>query len=219
MRRTWRGRSGSGRPWRTAPAVGVLVAIAGVVVAGQAMAASSSQPASLQLSLKAAPDVLSVTVTPNSGTFGQCTGGDSTSPSELGFPDGTCHAHGFLITNTGLPGHVMVSGAPMTPAGGGTEWGLCGASDGTTAACGNAGNPGADQYRLTLTNTNTFAHFALALSDQPQCDTTFGGGPAPSSCGAAPGQSTAENVALIGPQSTSSGASSYITTITWTVTP
>ncbi len=80
-------------------------------------------------------------------------------------------------------------------------------------------SPGADQYILRLTNTNSLAHFGLALSDQPQCDITFWGGPLASNCAAAPGQSTAEIVHLIGPQSTSSGASSYTTTITWTVAP
>jgi hypothetical protein len=184
-------------------------------MAGEAAAASGSQPASAQLSLHAAPDVLSVTVSPSSATFDACRGGDSTSPGQLGFPNGTCHVNGLVITNTGLPGHMMVSGAPMSPTGGGTPWVLCGATDRTTPSCNNVGQPGADQYNLAL--TNNIGRFGLGLSAQAQCDITFGG-LAPS-CAAAPGQSTFENVRLTGPQSTSSGANSYTTTITWTVAP
>jgi len=201
---------------RSGRVVVILLTGATVVAAGQAMAATSSQPASTQLSLHAAPDVLSVTVSPTSATFGSCTGGDSTSPSELGFPNGICHVSGLLITNTGLPGHMMVSGAAMSPAGGGAPWVLCGGSDGTPPVCSNGNQPGADQYNLAL--TNTVGHFGLALSGQAQCDTTFSGGMAPG-CSAASGQKTTENVRLLGPQSTSSGANSYTTTITWTVTP
>jgi hypothetical protein len=102
----------------------------------------------------------------------------------------------------------------MSPAGGGSPWALCGATDGSPPACQNAGEPGADQYNLVL--TNNAARFGLALSTQPQCDVTFSGGGSPS-CTAAPGQSTSENLNLTGPQSTANGAASYTTTVTWTV--
>jgi hypothetical protein len=192
----------------------VALLAVGALTDGGAAAASSSAPASAQLSLHAAPDVLSVTVSPSSGTFGSCRGGDSTSPSELGFPDGGCSLRGLVVTNTGLPGHMMVSGAAMAPVGGGTPWGLCNGSDGTTPSCNNGGRPGPDQYSLILESSG---RSVLDLSTQPQCDTPFGGLTA--SCNAAPGQSNTQALTLFGPESTSSGASSYTTTITWTVTP
>lgn len=193
----------------------VALALAlGVAAVGSAAAASSSPPASTQLSLHAAPDVLSVTVSPASGTFGSCVGGDSTSPAELGFPNGRCRVNGLVITNTGLPGHMMVSGAPMAPVGGGAAWALCGASDGAAASCSNAGNPGADQYQLSLSNVA----WLVTLSTAPQCDLAFDSG-FTASCAAAPGQSATETARLVGPQSTSNGASGYTTTITWTVAP
>jgi hypothetical protein len=198
-------------------AIAVLASTA-AFVASRAAAANSSQPTGVQLSLHAAPDVLSVTVSPSSGTFGSCTGGDSTSAGELGFPNGTCHVTGLVIKNTGLPGHLMVTGAPMVPVGSATAWALCGASDGTTPSCQRPGYPGADQYILTNINPaalRTGLPGTLNLSDQPQCDIAFGAG----RCGVSPGQSSTENVTLTGPRSTSGGAGSYITTITWTVTP
>jgi hypothetical protein len=109
---------------------------------------------------------------------------------------------------------MTVTGAPMSPVGGGSPWALCGATDGSAPACTSAGQPGAEQYKLVLSN-NTGA-FGLPLSTRPQCDVTFSGRSSPN-CTAAPGQSTSENLALSGPQSTANGASSYSTTVTWTV--
>lgn len=192
-----------------------VLALAGSTIAPHRAAAAGNSPsASTQLSLQAAPDVLSVTVSPSSGSFGFCRGGDSTSPSELGFPNGTCGVRGLVITNTGLPGHMMVNGSPMLPVGGGTPWVLCGSSDGSAARCTNAGQPGADQYNEA--SRNIAANVGVKMSGQPQCDTAFA---TSGSCAAAPGQSATENLTVTGPQSTGNGASSYTTTVTWTVTP
>lgn len=190
----------------------VLALVGGTIAASSAAAASNSSSASTQLSLQAAPDVLSVTVSPSSGTFGGCYGGDSTSPAELGFPNGICSAAGIVVTNTGLPGHMMVTGSPMSPVGGGSAWVLCGSSDGLAPTCNNGGTPGADQYQLKVSRPGG----GERLSTQPQCDRAFG---VAFSCSATPGRSSTESALLIGPQGTSNGASNYTTTITWTVTP
>jgi hypothetical protein len=196
-----------------------LTLVGGAITVGEATAASDAATASTQLSLHAAPDVLSVTVSPSSGSFGFCHGGDSTSSTELGFPNGDCQMHGLVLTNTGLPGHMMVTGGPMSPVGGGTSWVLCGSSDGIAPICSGASRPGiksvppgAEQYSLATTTPTG----GVLLSTQPQCDRAFGSG---GTCAAAPGQSSTENLLLLGPESTGNGASNYTTIVTWTVTP
>jgi hypothetical protein len=188
--------------------VAVALAFAAVVV-GHAAAASTS--ARVQLSVHAAPDVLSVTVSPTSGAFGGCHGGDTTSLSTLGFPNGTCRSGFLSVTNTGLPSRIMITGSSFSPLGGGTPWLLCGATDGTTPSCQNQGQPGAEQFKLQP--FDIVANPGVFLSAQAQCDVLFQAG---AGCIAAPGQLTRESLLLTGPQSTANGASDYSTTVTWT---
>lgn len=206
-------RRSTQRRTRTALAGVAALAVATAVV-GQAAAATNSSTALTQLSLNAAPDVLSVTVSPSAGAFASCSGGNSTSVTTLGFPNGTCLARGLVITNTGLPGRIMITGSPLSPVGGGTAWALCGGSDTTTPTCQNAGKPGADQYDLEEFNRAGIP--GVFLSAQPQCDLLVQAG---RGCQAAPGQRIEELLQLNGPQSTVNGASAYSTTVTWTAVP
>jgi hypothetical protein len=108
---------------------------------------------------------------------------------------------------------MMITGSPLAPVGGGTPWALCGASDGTTPSCQNAGLPGAEQYFLRAITLNDSV--GVTLSQQPQCDIVFGAG----NCQAPPGRATVEGFHLYGAESTANGASDYTTTVTWTVVP
>jgi hypothetical protein len=220
------------RPCAFASVVGVALvagALAGVGPAG----ASGAHRASATLSLRVARlrmahrrvahrrvaqpsvarPVLSVTVSPSSGSFGSCGGADQ---SILSFPNGSCRtpsgAGGLQITNGGAPARVMVSGADLAPAGGGRSWVLCGSGDGVAPACTSGGEPGADQYRLhAIAADGTRSEY---LSDQAQCDLAFSGG---KNCHAAPGQQAAEVLALTGPARTTNTATSFTSTVTWTV--
>jgi hypothetical protein len=108
----------------------------------------------------------------------------------------------------------MVNGADVVPAGGGTSWALCGSGDRLASACtGSSGKPGADQYRLqAISRAGTAAE---SLSNAQQCDLAFAA--TGTSCSAARGATATETVALTGPQSTTNTATSYGTTVAYTV--
>ncbi len=209
-----------------------LVLLIAVLVFANRPAPAATNGASISLSLKAVPTIRSVTVSPSTASFGNCTGGsasaDTASTSNaLGYPNGQCWvgapgANGSFpikITYQGPPGQVLVAGANANPSGGGPDWALCNPS----AACTGhkSGYPGVDQY--VVKNFGTITNNSKGLTGSRTCDEEFGSNPAvppgPERCKAAPGQSEKEGLELIGPESSASTATSWTVTVTWTAWP
>jgi hypothetical protein len=202
----------------------VLVVIGAIFVANRA-APVASNGSSVAISLKVVPTIRSVTVSPGTASFSNCTGGstgaDTASTStELGYPNGQCWegtpgaAGSFPITITynGPPGLVYVNGSSAIPSAGGVQWGLCN----STAACtGPDGLPGVNQYMVKTFGRGS--DHSTELTGTQTCDQQFdpGGG-----CGsAASGASQTEGIQLIGPESSGNTSSSWTVTITWAAAP
>jgi hypothetical protein len=189
-----------------------LVPVAAVTLpAGAATSGSSS--ATLTLT---PPPVRSVTVTPATATFANCSGPNA---NLLAFPNGTCSVGTFVagpvtggitVTNGAAAGHIYVNGANAVPADAGTPWTL------TSAIA-----PGTDSY---LEETGAYSNSINApvhqvLTNTAACDVAFtpafavGGG-----CAATAGQVGNEQLAITGP-STSSDSGPFTITTTWTAVP
>lgn len=178
---------------------GLIVALA-VVGIGRVHTASASGTGAVTATINVGSQVLSLTVSPSSISF-------CTPQSPLTFPNGTCIASAPVVVTYGTTsGHIDVNGADAVPQDSGTHWTLCG---GSGAACTKANNtPGLDQYEL-----GTSSNFIL--TNTPQCDTAFNDTCLPVS----PGQPANETYLLEGPSSSTSSASTFTTTITWTALP
>jgi hypothetical protein len=170
--------------------------------------------------------VLSLTVSPSTVTYANCDGGSSTT-STLGFPNATCFvggvidsaqgsAGGVTVTNTGAPSQVDVNGANAIPSDAGTNWTLV--TDAT---------PGANQFVEDGAGwSGNDADDSLEYTNSPQCDAAFGEGQGQGTkdngaCTAASttGESTAEQLYIIGPASSTDTSSTFTTVITWTAVP
>ncbi len=204
----------------------ILLALAlllAVLVWANKPAPAATNGGSISLSLKAVPTIRSVTVSPGTASFGNCTGGSAdadtaSTSSALGYPNGHCWegapgASGSFpikITYQGPPGRVFVVGADATPSGGGPDWALCNPS----AACtGPGGAPGVNQYMLK--NFSTDMNNSTGLTGSLTCDQEF----SPRGCTATQGQSEKEGIELIGPESSGSTSSSWTVTVTWAAAP
>jgi len=178
--------------------------------------------------LSVLPTIRSVTVSPGSVTFGDCSGGSgytNSTQSVLGYPNGSCtvgaigvnETFPITVTYTGIPGSVYVSGSDAIPADGGTDWTLCDpkGSPGQTSCSGTQGLPGPNQYMLE-NSAETVAN-AGVLTITPSCDVEFdsSGG-----CSAAPrefqSQAQHESLVLTGPKSWDDHSTSWTITVTWT---
>ncbi len=161
--------------------------------------------------------ILSLTVSPSAVTYGNCTGGSST-PTALGFPNGTCHtntvAGRITITNTGAPGHIQVQGSDAVPKKGGKSWTLCWSTCSGFGLPG-AANPGPDQFREFV--VGGIGQGSVELRTFPQCDLAFRFGTGPLCGSAAAGAAATESLGMTGPTSSTSPATSFTTTVTWTV--
>lgn len=202
--------------------VGLALLIA-VLVFVNKPAPAATNGGSISLSLKAVPTIRSVTVSPGTASFSNCTGGspdaDTASTSDaLGYPNGHCWlgapgANGTFpikITYQGPPGQVFVVGANASPSGGGPDWALCNPS----AACtGPGGAPGVDQYMVKNFGTDT--NSSTGLTGSLTCDPEFSS----RGCSATQGQSEKEGIELIGPESSGSTSSSWTVTVTWAAAP
>jgi hypothetical protein len=180
--------------------------------------------------LSVVPTIRSVTVSPGSVTFSNCTGGQGSTDSTqraLGYPNGECSvgtpevnpSYPITVSYTGIPGSVYVTGSNAVPSDGGAQWSLCTPNQqpgSSVPACtGSKGLPGSDQYTLI-----TFAP-GVANSDvlgtSATCDIEFdaGGG-----CTASPvefqSQVQHEGLVLVGPKSWDDHSTSWTVTITWT---
>jgi hypothetical protein len=178
--------------------------------------------------LKVVPTIRSVTVSPGSVTFGDCSGGSgftNSTQNTLGYPNGSCtvgaigvnEAFPITVTYTGIPGEVYVSGSSAVPADNGANWILCSppGSPGQEACGGTHGMPGSDQYMVM--NFAESLEKAGVLTPTPSCDEVFDnqGG-----CTATPqefqSQVQHEGLLLTGPTSWSDHSTSWTVTVTWT---
>ena len=179
--------------------------------------------------LKVVPTIRSVTVSPGSVTFGDCSGGSGYTNStgdSLGYPNGSCtvgaigvnETFPITVTYTGIPGSVYVSGSKAVPADNGSEWTLCsppGSPASQTGCTGTQGLPGDDQYMVM--NFAEAVENAGVLTTTPTCDKEFDshGG-----CAATPqefqSQVQHEGLLLTGPRSWSDHSTSWTITVTWT---
>jgi hypothetical protein len=177
--------------------------------------------------LSVVPTIRSVTVSPGSVTFGDCTGGngytDSTQQA-LGYPNGSCtvgainQRYPITVTYTGIPGDVYVDGTDAVPSDNGTQWSLCspnGNPSGQPACTGGQAQPGPDQY--TMMNFAGNVTNSQVLTTSAACDKEFdsGGG-----CSATPqeykNQTQHEGLLLIGPSTWDDHSTSWTMTVTWT---
>jgi hypothetical protein len=201
---------GIGRNRTIAALVGAAALLPMVLVALPADAASSgSNGATVNLTPAA---VRSLTVTPATSTFGNCSGGNA---SELAFPNGLCSVGtfstspvtgGVTVTNGSTAGHIDVSGGNAVPADHGTPWSLV-----TLQVL-----PGTDQFLEVTESAAPGTGQTTLVVPTASCDVAFDVGL--DGCAATSGQSTEEELAINGP-STSSDAGPFTITTTWTAVP
>jgi hypothetical protein len=178
--------------------------------------------------LSVVPTIRSVTVSPGSVEFGNCSGGNGATNSTdaaLGYPNGLCSVgivnEKFPITvaYSGLPGQVYVQSSNAVPSDGGTQWALCsppagGSQQPRTTCSGTNGLPGTDQYMIQ--NFAEQVSSATVLDGSAACDEEFdpAGG-----CSATPSefakQTQHEGLLLTGPASWDDHSTSWTMTITW----
>jgi hypothetical protein len=211
-------------------AVGLVLVGSGVAGCGISGAAppNSGQAASVNLSLTTVPTIRSVTVSPASASFGNCTGGLASSNTQstigkLGFPNGQCLvgllSPGFYpitITNTGIASAIYVNGSSANPADGGDQWNLCNRDGHGGPRCTRHDGqlPGTDQYMVE--NFSALGVRTSGISATPACDREFY---ASGQCWAVEGASQSEGIELIGPAVSTDTSTKWILTITWTPVP
>ena len=213
------------RSWAWVVILGVLVVIVLIFLTNRA-APVASNGASVAISLKVVPTIRSVTVSPGTASFSNCTGGSAgadtpSTATALGYPNGQClegtpGASGsfpITITYNGPPGQVYVGGSNAIPSAGSIQWGLCNSA----AACsGPGGLPGVDQYMVNIFGRDS--NNSTELTGTLTCDQQFDPG-AVDRCSAAPGASQTEGIQLIGPESSGNTSTSWTVTITWAAAP
>ena len=216
-----------------------LIILAAVLIALLAFTRQSPDPAahgngpdppvfggsgSVNARLSVVPTIRSVTVSPGSVNFGNCTGGSgntASTASSMGYPNGICWVGSsgpnasfpITVTYTGLSGNVWVSGSSAVPDDSGASWSLCNPI-GQPACTGGHGLPGQNQYAVTTFGSQVASFFVLTGS--AACDNEFnpGGG-----CSAAPAQFQSqtqhEGLQLTGPKTWDDGSTSWNVSITW----
>jgi hypothetical protein len=174
--------------------------------------------------LKVVPTIRSVTVSPGSVDFHNCTqgAGDTTSSGDqMGYPNGIClvgntGSNGqfpVTVTYTGLAGNVWVSASGAAPANGGGGWSLC-IPTGKPACTGGQNQPGSNQFTI-MTFAQDVAYYQMLTGDA-KCDTEFA---ASGVCTAAPAEfqslTAHEGIRLIGPTASDNSATAWNVNITW----
>jgi hypothetical protein len=201
--------------------------VAGCGISGVAPR-NAGQAAGVNLSLTTVPTIRSVTVSPASAAFGNCTGGlasrnTQSTAGKLGFPNGQCLvgllSPGFYpitITNTGIASAIYVNGTSATPSDGGNEWSLCIRHGDGGQRCARADGrlPGTDQYLVE--NFSALGVQTAGISATPACDREFY---ASGQCWAVQGASQSEGIELIGPSFSTDTSTKWTLTITWTPVP
>jgi|SRR5580698_8125011 hypothetical protein len=178
--------------------------------------------------LSVVPTIRSVTVSPGTVTFGNCTGGSGDTNSlgsSLGYPNGSCSVGMFgvnesfpiTVTYTGIPGKVFVSGSAAVPADNGAQWKLCSPNSSSNGCSGANGLPGEDQYMVM--NYAPGVANAGVLTTTPSCDADFDAVPA-GGCSASPpelqSQVQHEGLLLTGPETWDDHSTSWTIYVTWT---
>jgi len=212
------------------------LAIASTVLAGLGIAGcglglgapqNAGRSASVNLSLTTVPTVRSVTVSPVSATFGNCTGGlekqnTHSTRDKLGFPNGHCLVginpgfYPITITNTGIASAIDINGTSANPSDGGNQWSLCNLEGDGAARCTHHDGrlPGTDQYLVE--NFSAVGEQKAGISATPTCDVEFS---AAGNCYALQNASQGEGIELIGPFFSSDTYTKWTMTITWTPVP
>ncbi len=212
---------------------GVAVVGGGVAGCGTTSAAlqNAGKAATVNLSLTTVPTIRSVTVSPASASFGNCTGGlasrnTQSTAGRLGFPNGQCFVglvnagSGFFypitITNTGIASAIYVNGSNASPSDGGNQWNLCNRDGNGAPGCKKDDGklPGTDQYLVE--NFSPAGEQMGGISGTPQCDSVFD---ASGRCLAFQGASQSEGIELVGPSFTTDTSTKWTMTITWTPVP
>ena len=204
-----------------------LAAVAGLAACASPPPTTAGVPgkgSSIAISLSVVPTLVSVTVSPSSASFANCSGGNAnvntaSTPSSLGFPNGQCWlgtpgpngSTPITITNTGVAAQVDVKGDNAVPSDGGTQWGLCNLGTSPAVTCsGGGGSPGTNQY--VAQNFTSGLINPAGLTNSMKCDALFSAG----QCLAAQGDSQTEGIKLTGPASTSDHSTSWTVAIMWT---
>ena len=172
--------------------------------------------------LNVVPTIRSVTVSPGSVNFGNCTDGTGDTASagdKMGYPNGIClvgntgsNGHfPITVTYTGLAGNVWVHAGDAVSGHG--SWSLCNPTS-QPVCTGGQNKPGNNQFTV-MTFAQDVANYQLLTGDA-RCDTEFG----PSGvCTAAPAQFQSqtghEGIRLIGPESSDDSSTSWSVTIVW----
>lgn len=173
--------------------------------------------------LNVVPTIRSVTVSPGSVNFGNCTDGTGDTASagdKMGYPNGVClvgntgsNGHfPITVTYTGLAGNVWVHAENAVSSGNGS-WSLCNPTS-QPVCTGGQTKPGNNQFTV-MTFAQDVANYQLLTGDA-RCDTEFG----PSGvCTAAPAEfqsvTAHEGIRLIGPRASDDSSTSWSVNITW----
>jgi hypothetical protein len=211
--------------------VAVLVALLGFARHSDSPASSSGQdpPAfggsgSVTAHLKVVPTIRSVTVSPGSVNFHNCTQGTgetASSGDQMGYPNGIClvgntGANGHFpitVTYTGLAGNIWVSANNAVSEQNSASWSLCNPV-GQPACIGGHNQPGDNQFAV-MTFAQDVSNYHMLTSDM-KCDTEFvpGGG-----CSVTPAEfqslTAHEGIRLIGPHASNDSSTSWSVTIVW----
>jgi hypothetical protein len=190
---------------------------------------SSSSTSQVTGHLSVVPTIRSITVSPGSVTFHDCTGGNgatNSTPQAMGYPNGSCsvgvtgvnQSFPITVTYTGLPGTVEVNATSAVPSDGGTNWSLCSPPGQSQPNCtGGLGLPGKDQY--TVENFGQAVANATLVTGNAACDKQFDQGPG-GGCSASPAefqsQTQHEGLMLTGPSTWDDHSTSWTMTVTWT---
>ncbi len=174
--------------------------------------------------LSVVPTIRSVTVSPGSVKFHNCTGGKTYTASQgdmMGYPNGICWVGStgsggtfpITVTYTGLPGNVWVRSGSAAPGNNGTNWSLCNPT-GQPVCTGGGDQPGDNQFTV-MTFAQEVANYQMMTGDW-KCDTEFDPG---GDCTAAPAefqsQSAHEGIRLIGPTASDDTSTSWNVSIVW----
>jgi hypothetical protein len=174
--------------------------------------------------LKVVPTIRSVTVSPGSVDFRDCTDGTGDTASagdQMGYPNGICWVGNtgsdghfpVTVTYTGLAGNVWVSASGAVSDGSGAGWSLCDPT-GKPVCTGDQNNPGDNQVTV-MTFAQDVNSYHMLTSDA-KCDTEFGAGGV---CTAEPAEfqslTAHEGIRLIGPKTSDNSSTSWSVSITW----
>jgi hypothetical protein len=191
-----------------------LLGSAAAVVVSVALAAGVATAASPNASVSETINVAVRTLTVSPSFVSLCS-----AANPLTFPDRICLSQTVTITNGGAGGHVDITGANAIPSDGGNGWRLCGGAP--TAACtGPNGLPGQDEYGVATQTTAPVNIGPASVTGAPGCDVEFDElADFILGCASAPGQTSAEQLVLQGPSSSTDQSPTFTTSVTWTAVP